>query len=77
MGERFYVSKELFYIATECDQKDRFGVATGNFMLQHSWPKGEIWCRDSVSLSRENFCHDLGLYVMKERAMTETLCQAR
>ena len=36
----------------------------------------EIFCHDRISSSRENFCRNRGLYVMIERAMTETLYPA-
>ena len=37
----------------------------------------EIFYSDRVSPSRENFCRNRGLYVMIERATTETLYPAQ
>ena len=34
----FLCRDRIFYVATEYGQIGRFCVATGNFMLRHSWP---------------------------------------
>ena len=38
MVKRSYVATELFYFEIECGQRERFSVATGNFMLRHRVP---------------------------------------
>ena len=77
MVERLYVVTELIYVWTECGQRERFGVETGNFMLQHSYPGwGDFMSRQSFS-SKEKFCCNQRIYVTIELAMTETLYLAR
>ena len=41
MVERLCVGTDLFDVATEGSQRERFGVAIGNFMLRHSRPSWE------------------------------------
>ena len=43
MVERLYVGTYLFDVTTEAGQRERFGVAIGNFMLRHSWPSWEYF----------------------------------
>ena len=59
--ECFYVTTKLamverLYVTTECGQLERFCVATGNFMLRHSWPGWEeIMSRLSIFMSRQSW----------------------
>ena len=66
-GKDFYVAKELavmevlcrdrtFYVASECEQMERFVLRQSNSMSRHSWPGWEDFLsRLSIFMSRQSW----------------------